>query len=131
MPRGNTPRGGSLHNAGSRNSLDISASDGAEAIPIPILTTKLSIPPRRPDWVLRARLIEQLDQALGKKLVLVSAPAGFGKTTLVASWLHSPGDREDTRVAWLSLDEDDNDPIRFLAHLIATLQTIDQGIGQT
>jgi LuxR family transcriptional regulator, maltose regulon positive regulatory protein len=131
MPRGNTARGGSLHNAGSSTHPDISASDEAEEISIPILTTKLSIPPERPDWVLRARLIEQLDRASGKKLVLVSAPAGFGKTTLVASWLHSLGDREDTRVAWLSLDEDDNDPIRFLAHLIATLQTIDQGIGQT
>ncbi|MBO0798473.1 MAG: AAA family ATPase, partial [Blastocatellia bacterium] len=118
-----------LYNAGSTNRLDISGSDKSEEISIPILTTKLSIPPKRPDWVLRARLIDQLDQALGKKLVLVSAPAGFGKTTLIASWLHNLGDRGDTRAAWLSLEEADNDPIRFLAHLIASLQTIDQRIG--
>lgn len=131
MPRGDTERGGSLYKAGSPAHLDSSASDEAEEITIPILSTKLSIPPKRPDWVLRDRLIEQLDQSLGKKLVLVSAPAGFGKTTLIASWLHSLGEREeDTRVAWLSLEEDDNDPVRFLAHLIAALQTLDQGIGQ-
>lgn len=125
-----TARGSMLYDAGSTKRLDISGSDKSEEISIPILTTKLSVPPKRPDWVLRARLIDQLDQALGKKLVLVSAPAGFGKTTLIASWLHSLGNRGDTRAAWLSLEEADNDPIRFLAHLIGSLQTIDQRIGE-
>ncbi|HYV03874.1 MAG TPA: LuxR C-terminal-related transcriptional regulator [Blastocatellia bacterium] len=99
----------------------------------PILTTKFSIPPKRQDWVLRARLINRLDEGLRRKLILVSAPAGFGKTTLIASWLHGLGDRNQTppRVAWLSLEEEDNDPIRFLAHLIGSLQTIDPAAGQT
>ena len=99
----------------------------------PILTTKFSIPPRRQDWVLRARLINRLDEGLRRKLILVSAPAGFGKTTLIASWLHGLGDRDQNppRVAWLSLEEEDNDPIRFLAHMIGALQTIDPAAGQT
>ena len=99
----------------------------------PILTTKFSIPPRRQDWVLRARLINRLDEGLRRKLILLSAPAGFGKTTLVASWLHGLGDRNQNppRAAWLSLEEEDNDPIRFLAHLIGALQTIHPAAGQT
>ncbi|HLG15930.1 MAG TPA: LuxR C-terminal-related transcriptional regulator [Blastocatellia bacterium] len=68
-----------------------------------------------------------------RKLILISAPAGSGKTTLIASWLHGFGKRKHLapRVAWLSLEKDDNDPVRFLAHLIAALQAIDPGIGQT
>src|ERR1044071_96920 len=99
----------------------------------PILTTKLSIPPKRQDWVLRTRLTKRLDQGLERRLTLISAPAGFGKTTLIASWLHSLGNRHQTarRVAWLSLEEDDNEPFRFLSHFIAAWQTIDAGIGQT
>jgi len=98
-----------------------------------ILTTKLSIPPRRPDWVARPRLIERLDQGLNHKLTLISAPAGFGKTTLIASWLHNLSERQQLapRVAWLSLEEDDNDPARFLTHFIAALQKIDRAAGQT
>jgi LuxR family maltose regulon positive regulatory protein len=98
----------------------------------PILTTKFSIPPRRLDWVLRPRLINRLDEGLRRKLILVSAPAGFGKTTLIASWLQGLGDRnQHPRVAWLSLEEEDNDPIRFLAHLIGAFRTIDPSAGQT
>ena len=87
----------------------------------PILTTKLSIPPKRQDWVLRTRLTKRLDQGLQRRLTLISAPAGFGKTTLIASWLHSLGNRHQTapRMAWLSLEEDDNEPFRFLSHFIA------------
>ncbi|HKX30900.1 MAG TPA: LuxR C-terminal-related transcriptional regulator [Blastocatellia bacterium] len=100
---------------------------------IPVLTTKVSIPPLRHDWVLRPRLIKQLDQGLERKLTLVSAPAGFGKTTLVSSWLHGLEDRlpTETCIAWLSLEEDDNGPIRFLTHFIAALQRVNSGVGQT
>src|SRR5262245_50156732 len=99
----------------------------------PILTTKLSIPPRRPDWAPRPRLLKRLDQGLRRKLTLVSAPAGFGKTTLLASWLHGLSERQPAapRVAWLSLDEEDNDPHRFFTHFIAAWQTIDPGAGRT
>jgi ATP/maltotriose-dependent transcriptional regulator MalT len=65
-------------------------------------------------------------------LTLVSAPAGFGKTTLIASWLHGLGNQEQTapRVAWLSLEADDNDPYRFFTHFVAALQSLDPGAGQ-
>lgn len=75
----------------------------------------------------RPRLIERLDEgpAAGRKLILVSAPAGFGKTTLVSEWVAGCG----RPVAWLSLDKADNDPARFLTYLIAALQTVAAGIG--
>jgi len=92
-----------------------------------ILATKLYIPPPRPKIVLRLRLIEQLNEGLssGCKLTLISAPAGFGKTTLVSEWVAGC----DRPVAWLSLDEGDNDPTRFLTYLVAALQTIASNIG--
>ncbi len=86
----------------------------------PLLTTKLFIPPLRPELVSRPRLIEQLNAGLHRKLTLLSAPAGFGKTTLLSEWVG----QTDTPVAWLSLDEGDNDPARFLAYVIAALQAI-------
>jgi LuxR family maltose regulon positive regulatory protein len=70
--------------------------------------------------VLRPRLIERLNESLQRKLTLISAPAGFGKTTLVSEWITSCG----RPVAWLSLDEGDNDPTRFLTYLVSALQTI-------
>src|SRR5258705_1438848 len=100
----------------------------------PILPTKLYIPPPRPNVVLRPRLIERLNVGLHRKLTLIAAPAGFGKTTLVASWiaartedggrrtetgtasLSPPSSALSTRVAWLSLDEADSDPTRFLTY---------------
>jgi len=90
----------------------------------PILATKLYIPPPRPKVVLRPRLIERMNDGLrsGHKLTLISASAGFGKTTLVSEWVASC----ERPVAWLSLDEGDNDPTRFLTYLIAALQTIAQ-----
>lgn len=91
----------------------------------PILKTKLYIPPLRPVVVRRSRLVARLDTALHYKLTLISAPAGFGKTTLLSEWVqgnHAP-------VAWISLDEGDNDPERFLRYLIAALQQIDPGLG--
>jgi LuxR family transcriptional regulator, maltose regulon positive regulatory protein len=93
---------------------------------MPILATKLYIPPPRAKIVLRPRLIEQLNAGLQRKLTLISAPAGFGKTTLVAEWIRDCG----RPIAWLSLDEGDNDPARFLTYFIAALQTIAAGVGE-
>ncbi len=94
----------------------------------PILATKLYIPPPRPRVVPRPRLVERLNEGLaaGHKLALISASAGFGKTTLVSEWIASCG----RPIAWLSLDEGDNDPTRFLTYLVAGLQTIAANIGE-
>ena len=91
----------------------------------PLLTTKLYAPSPRQNLVPRAHLIERLDDGLrlGRKLTLVSAPAGFGKTTLVSAWVRAVR-KLPLRVAWLSLDEGDNDPARFLTYLAAALQTV-------
>ena len=91
-----------------------------------LLTTKLCIPPVRPELVPRPRLIERLNEGLHRKLTLVSAPAGFGKTTLLSEWVAGC----ERSVAWLSLDEGDNDPVRFLAYLIAALQTVEASVGE-
>jgi LuxR family maltose regulon positive regulatory protein len=95
----------------------------------PLLTTKLYIPRPRPNMVPRPRLIGRLDEGLQleHRLTLVSAPAGFGKTTLISEWLHN-GDRP---VAWITVDEGDNDPFQFLDYLIAAFQQVDMHIGQT
>jgi LuxR family transcriptional regulator, maltose regulon positive regulatory protein len=93
---------------------------------IPILVTKLYIPPPRPYAVRRPRLIERLNESLHRKLTLISAPAGFGKTTLLSEWVANC----DRRAAWLSLDVGDNDPARFLTYLVATLRTIAAHIGE-
>ena len=97
----------------------------------PILATKLYIPPPRPKMVLRPRLVERLNDGLHGKLTLISAPAGFGKSTLVSEWVAGCERGEPkVRVAWLSLDEGDNAPPRFLTYLIAALQTIVANIGE-
>ena len=128
---------------------------------IPLLQTKLYIPLLRSELVARPRLIERLNEGLwqsqdfGRKLTLISAPAGFGKTTLVSEWIHrqvrgrgsgEAGGQKFTfapvsedastsleaslhsppaQFAWLSLQESDNDPVRFLAYFVAALQTIE------
>ena len=90
-----------------------------------LLTTKLFIPPTRPELVPRPRLIERLDRGLHRKLNLISAPADFGKTTLVTEWLENlEGDAQkenqiEYKIAWLSLDESDNNQDRFLSYFIA------------
>jgi LuxR family maltose regulon positive regulatory protein len=90
-----------------------------------LLSTKLYVPPLRPDIVSRPRLIERLNTGLGGKLTLVSAPAGYGKTTLVSEWITSL----KMPVAWLSLDESDNDIAHFLSYLIAAIEQIIPDIG--
>ncbi len=94
-------------------------------MPAPLLLTKLYIPPSRPNIVLRPLLVERLNEGLSGKLTLISAPAGFGKTTLVSEWVAGC----NQPVAWLSLDEEDNDPTRFLTYFIAAVQTITTNIG--
>jgi LuxR family maltose regulon positive regulatory protein len=93
----------------------------------PVLSTKLYIPPPPPKVVARPRLIEQLNDSLltSRKVTLISAPAGFGKTTLVTEWIPDCG----RPAAWLTLDERDNDVARFLIYLISSLQTISPHLG--
>jgi LuxR family maltose regulon positive regulatory protein len=95
----------------------------------PVLATKLFVPPLRPKIVPRLHLIKRLDEglAIGCKLTLISASAGFGKTTLVSEWIASCG----RPVAWLSLDKGDHNLTRFLTYFIAALQTIKAGIGES
>jgi len=91
-----------------------------------LLTTKLYIPPARPEIVHRTRLVEQLNGGLHRKLTLISAPAGFGKTMLLSEWVADC----ERPAAWLSLDDGDNDPSRFLAYLVVALQTIAANFGE-
>ena len=91
-----------------------------------LLSTKFFIPKARPDLVSRPRLLKQLNDGLNRKLTLISAPAGFGKTTLVSDWIAGC----ERPVAWLSLDKEDSDPKRFLTYLIAALQRISDEVGE-
>jgi LuxR family maltose regulon positive regulatory protein len=132
-------------------------SSGAGSRQGVLLATKLYVPHARPNLVPRPRLVERLNQGLHlrHRLALVSAPAGFGKTTLLSEWLSSqrslsreygmsPGDHpvgetpqsqiqdqeSGIHVAWLSLDNADNDPARFWSYVIAALQTVSADAGQ-
>jgi LuxR family maltose regulon positive regulatory protein len=116
----------------------------------PLLLTKLFIPPPRPQIVLRPRLIERLNEGLQRKVILISAPAGFGKTTLVSEWIEDyrvkradcglnssqssganlKSTTQNPQFGWLSLDEGDNQVTRFLTYLVAALQTIAPRIGK-
>jgi ATP/maltotriose-dependent transcriptional regulator MalT len=92
-----------------------------------LLVSKLFIPHVRPERVLRARLVELLNDGLQRKLTLVSAPAGFGKTTLLAQWI----EQSPCCVTWLSLDEGDNDPLRFWLYLIEGVSRFNSEIAQS
>src|SRR4030088_3450206 len=94
----------------------------------PLLETKLYVPRRRRGVVPRARLIERLTQGAEGKLTLVSAPAGFGKTTLLTEWLAS-APANNRAAAWVALDQSDNEPTLFWAYVIAALQTVDAEVG--
>lgn len=90
-------------------------------MPVQILATKLH-PPTAGNWVQRASLLERLQAGLCGKATIISAPPGFGKTTLLAAWIAS---HPENRVAWVALDEDDNDSARFFAYLAASLRTVE------
>src|SRR5215216_1733571 len=92
----------------------------------PILATKLYVPPPRPTVVPRPRLVECLNDGLHRKLSLVCAPAGFGKSTLLSTWVAG----SDWEVVWLSPVEGDREPTRFLPVLVAALRTIAPDDGE-
>jgi len=94
----------------------------------PLLTTKLYIPATRPALIWRTRLTARVHEGLRYPLTLIAAPAGFGKTTLIGEWRAGQG--REIPLAWVSLDGDDNDPIRFLTYLVAALETLKAGIGE-
>jgi len=95
----------------------------------PLLKTKLNMPPQRSNLILRPRLMLKLEQSLQRqqRLILISAKAGSGKTSLVSEWIH----RQDLPVSWISIDSSDNDPRRFCSYLIAALQQIHSNIGKS
>jgi LuxR family maltose regulon positive regulatory protein len=123
-------------------SLTSRAEAEAARPPDALIRTKLFIPPLRPDHVPRPRLVARLEAGLTRPLTLLSAPAGFGKTTLLSEWLdhREHGDRplaDDSplafllrpcQAAWLSLDDRDNDPVRFGTYLVAALQTLEYNL---
>src|SRR5215210_5327568 len=92
-----------------------------------VLRAKLYVPRYRSNAVSRLRLHESLDEGVRRGLTVVSAPAGFGKTTLLADWSR----RSELPVAWVSLDERDDDPVRFLSYVIAAIGTIHKDFGKT
>ena len=100
-------------------------------MPTPLLTTKLHIPRPRLELVARPLLVERLNAGLSGKLTLVAAPAGFGKTTLVADWVTNvlPKAYGD-RVAWLSLDSNDNTQVQLWNYVISAFQTVDSSLGK-
>src|ERR687898_944102 len=99
-------------------------------MPDAIVTTKVRVPRTRPELVPRPRLREALVRNEGRRLTLVSAPAGFGKTTLLSEWLEDRSG-DGLHIAWLSLEEADNDPARFLAYLVSALRSaLGEGIGE-
>ncbi|MBV7333849.1 LuxR C-terminal-related transcriptional regulator [Chloroflexi bacterium TSY] len=92
-----------------------------------MLQTKLFVPHDRSDeYIQRTRLTSQLEHGSQQRFTLISAPAGFGKTSLVAEWIR----QYERAAAWLSLDETDNEPTRFLAYLVAAIQTVDHSVGE-
>ena len=104
-------------------------SPGQKMAPSPLLQTKLYVPRSGPGVVPRPRLIQRLNQGTVGKLTVVSAPAGFGKTTLLAEWL-ATSEAGNDRAAWVALDQSDNEPALFWAYFIAALQTLDAQIGK-
>ncbi len=95
---------------------------------VPLLATKLYIPPVRPEFLPRPRLTQRLSKGIKacRKLTLLSAPAGFGKTTLLSEWANQC----QTPVGWVTLEESDNDLTRFLSYVIAGLQTLHPDVGR-
>ena len=98
----------------------------AASEPDVLLATKLHVPRPQPGFVPRPRLAEALDEGLARRLVVVCAPAGFGKTALLADWTR----RGQRHVAWLSLDSADNDPAQFWRYAVAALDRVRPGIAE-
>ncbi len=94
----------------------------------PLLTAKLLIPPLPPTLVKRPRLVERLQQGMDRRFILLSAPAGYGKTTLLSEWYDS-SPAKNYRLAWVSLDEADNDTSRFWSYVIKSLDMLHLGLG--
>ncbi len=119
----------------ARKTMTRAAQTSALAAPsshslLPLLTSRLA-PPRLPALLVeRSRLLTLLDSGQQQKLMLLQAPAGFGKTTLLAQWI-AHRRTPPASVAWISLESGDNDPIHFWSSVIATCQTFDASIGQT
>ncbi|MGW8225951.1 MAG: LuxR C-terminal-related transcriptional regulator [Anaerolineales bacterium] len=92
-----------------------------------LLATKFFVPPLRANLVHRQRLLDRLNECIqkGERLILISTPAGYGKTTLLGEWVQ----KSNTSIAWLSLDEGDNDPVKFMTSLVFALREIIPGIG--
>lgn len=97
-----------------------------------LLETKFHIPAWRPGGVVRPRLRERLHRGLQecRKLTLISAPAGYGKTTLMAEWIATKEAAPFVKIAWLSLEETDNDPAHFFQYWLAALHHVDHTLGQ-
>ena len=98
-------------------------------MPRTLVTTKLRAPRTRPKLVARPRLREILSAGEARRLTLVSAPAGFGKTTLLGEWSEQIS-KDGTSVAWVSVDGSDDDPSRFLSYLVGALREVEEGIGE-
>jgi LuxR family transcriptional regulator, maltose regulon positive regulatory protein len=97
---------------------------------ISLLTTKLYVPPTRLNMVTRPRLMERMNAGMSGKLTLIVAPAGWGKTTLLSAW-HADASHSAWSLAWVSLEAGDNDPTRFWTYIIAALNMLHPGVGQT
>lgn len=91
-----------------------------------MLLTKLQIPPLKENLVHRSELFNKLEKGLNRKLILISAPAGFGKTTLLRDWI----EQKDVRSLWISLDKSDKDSVEFLSYLITSIQRINPRLGE-
>jgi len=108
------------------NSRLMQADKWDEVQPLTPLRTKLHVPLRRPGWISRPRLDKRMHEGFARKLTLISAPAGFGKTTLLVDWVHT----HKIPVAWFSVDKGDNGPLHFLTYVILGLQTLKADIGE-
>ncbi len=121
MSAGSSPKN-SLSGGGSRGTT-VKRDTSSHLTP---LTTKLRVPPLRSGWISRSRLEKRLDEGLERKLTLLSAPAGFGKTTLIVDWIH----KHKIPAAWFSVDKHDNNPLHFLTYVILGLQTLGAETGK-
>src|ERR1700681_4346791 len=118
------------HRPQQPTALRASGSGVGVTVTTPLLETKFHVPTRRRGLVARSRLKERLRGAGESALTLVSAPAGFGKTTLLTDWL-TTAHADGGVTAWLSLDHSDNDPALFWAYFIAALKTAAPGVGES